>query len=344
MPMVIIVIVNWCGAADTVGCLESLLRLDQEDVSVIVCDNGSNDGSIDTIKSWADGRIAADRSGPAWSCLPDQRVRNNFDYEVVTGRKLGESSGPMPFLTIVDIGDNLGFAGANNVGIRRALAWDDTRFVWLLNNDAIVAPTSLGAMLRYCTADPTIGLCAATLLHFDQPDQIQALGAIHNRWTARAQVIGLGGDAAKLPSTETIERQMHLVPGASMFASRPFLETVGPMADDYFLYFEEADWMKRMGNRFRQAYARDAVVYHRGGATIGSSLLGRPSDTSLYYLTRNALLFTIRNDIAVLPSVFLRVCLDTWRFFVRQDRCGWRTSVSAIYDFLRGRTGKRQPG
>ncbi|HKT37608.1 MAG TPA: glycosyltransferase, partial [Ktedonobacterales bacterium] len=50
--------------------------------------------------------------------------------------------------------ENLGFAGANNVGLRAA---QDSEYVVLLNDDVIVTPGWLGALLRYLD-DPQIGL------------------------------------------------------------------------------------------------------------------------------------------------------------------------------------------
>ena len=52
---VYIIIVNWNGWKDTIECLESVFRNDFPAYQVIVCDNGSQDGSLDKIKAWATG-------------------------------------------------------------------------------------------------------------------------------------------------------------------------------------------------------------------------------------------------------------------------------------------------
>ena len=56
-----------------------------------------------------------------------------------------------------------------------------------------------------------------------------------------------------------------------MLVSRDFLDEVGLMDESYFLYYEETDWAMRGKERYRLAYADDAVVYHKEGASIGSS-------------------------------------------------------------------------
>ena len=44
-PSVVVVVLNWCGEADTAACLESLARSDYPALQVLLVDNGSPDGS-----------------------------------------------------------------------------------------------------------------------------------------------------------------------------------------------------------------------------------------------------------------------------------------------------------
>jgi GT2 family glycosyltransferase len=64
-----------------------------------------------------------------------------------------------PDVTVIQSGANLGFAGGNNVGIRHALE-QGAEYVWLLNNDTLVDPDALGALVRHAQADPRAGLSA----------------------------------------------------------------------------------------------------------------------------------------------------------------------------------------
>lgn len=55
---VAIVVLNWNGWADTIACLESLRRLDAAaPARLIVCDNGSTDGSAPRLAAWAIEKI-----------------------------------------------------------------------------------------------------------------------------------------------------------------------------------------------------------------------------------------------------------------------------------------------
>jgi GT2 family glycosyltransferase len=99
---------------------------------------------------------------------------------------------------------------------------------------------------------------------------------------------------------------MNYVEGASMLVSRSFLDEIGLMCEDYFLYFEEADWATRAKDRFNLGYAPKSIVYHKVGACVGTSSNPlKKSYTCDYFNIRNRLLFTRRFYPAALPTVWL---------------------------------------
>ena len=55
-----IVLLNWRGWRDTIACLQSIFASTDRHYRVIVCDNGSADGSLDHIEAWAQGAIAVE--------------------------------------------------------------------------------------------------------------------------------------------------------------------------------------------------------------------------------------------------------------------------------------------
>jgi len=106
-PLVVVVLLNWNGWRDTLVSLESLAASAYPNARVVVCDNGSTDGSPERLREWADARPEL---GPAW--------------------------------TLISTGANLGFTGGCDVGIAHALA-AGADYVFLLNNDARVDPEAL---------------------------------------------------------------------------------------------------------------------------------------------------------------------------------------------------------
>lgn len=288
MKQVYVVIVNWNGWRDTVECLQSLLELTYAQFKVVVCDNGSADRSVDKIKEWA-----------------KQHGIDNMEY----GRAEAEAGGGVadPWLVLIRNGENLGFAGGNNVGLRYALARGDCAYAWLLNNDTVVDPNALTRLVERMEQQPSAGICGSTILLHDNPEKVQALGGgYYCHWIGLPWHYGRFAFRRKRFNQSRAEAWMNYVEGASLIVSRPFLVEIGLMCEDYFLYFEEADWAIRGEGRFELAYSPESIVFHKVGSSIGTS--SNPAKKSLicdYFNVRNRLFFTSRFYPYALPAIYL---------------------------------------
>lgn len=329
-----VLLVNWNGWADTIECLESLCRLESLPSQIVVCDNASADNSLHYIKAWADGLLSP-RSVPTGSRLPQMAGPVAWvEYDRATAEAGGHDEDDA-WLVLVRVGENRGFAGGNNVGLRYLLARGDSDYVWLLNNDTVVAPEALSALLRRMVAKPEAGMCGSTLLHYAVPRRVQACGGgYYCRWIGLPWHIGQFCPADRLPSVAHVERWMNYVVGASLLVSREFLVDVGLMTEDYFLYFEETDWAVRATGRYSLAYASDSLVYHKIGRSIGtSSDPRRKSPLCDFYAIRNRLLFTRRHYPLSLPTVYLSVVAA---FLVRLLLGEWQRA-GIVWRLLTGR-------
>ena len=166
--MIYIVVLNWNGWQDTIECLESVFRLDYPSYRVIVCDNGSEDGSLEHIKAWAEGRldVAIPQRNPLRSLThpPVPKPIAYVKYDRQQAERGGDPRNANSRLILIQTGANLGFAGGNNVGLRYALARDDFHYVWLLNNDTVVAdPQVLNNLVQ--TSDG-IAICSTVILDY----------------------------------------------------------------------------------------------------------------------------------------------------------------------------------
>jgi GT2 family glycosyltransferase len=313
MKRVYVLVVNWNGWADTIECLESVFRLDHPDVRVIVCDNDSSDDSLGRLVAWAEGEATAspDRAESSHRHLTEPPVAKPLSYSVYD-RTTAEEGGDRsldPQLTLIRTGGNLGFAGGNNVGLRYAQARGDFDYVWLLNNDTVAEPRALSALIARMAEKPAAGMCGSTLAFYGRPDRVQARGGgWYCKWIGLPWHIGQQERTDRRASSERVEKWMNYVVGASMLVSREFLSEVGLMTEDYFLFFEETDWIQRADSHFTLAYAPQSIVYHKVGSSIGtSSDPRRKSALCDYYAIRNRLLFTRRFHPEALPTVYLSV-------------------------------------
>ena len=335
-----VILLNWNGWKDTVECLESVFRLACEDFRVVVCDNASTDGSVEKIKQWARGELAAECANPELSGLTSPPVAKPIQFREMTREQAERCTGGCEApLTLIQTGGNLGFAGGNNVGLRLALINPDCRYFWLLNNDTVVQPTALSAMLHRMRQRPEVGLCGSLNLSYYNPQEVQAQGGkTYRRWTARVRTPA----ALTVDELDGHPAPMEYINGASMLASREFLEGVGLMEESYFLYFEELDWAMRARGKFDLAYARDSVIYHKEGASIGSHPDRRKrSAASDQYLSRSRVLFTKRFFPWALPSVLAWTCLAATYRLCRGDGKRAMSMFPSMWEGLTTPVGSR---
>jgi GT2 family glycosyltransferase len=321
-PKVYVVVLNWNNWRDTVECLESLGRLDYPMFEIVVCDNASTDGSVAMIERWARGEIDAPCPSADPRIVGLTRPPLAKPIAVRRLRDGDEAVGALDWpagLTIVELAANHGYASGNNAGLRLAQRRGDAAFVWILNNDTVVEPAALAALVERCRADPRIGLCGSRLMHYGEPDRAQAAGGgVYRPATAVPSIIGAGATLDRLPPAQDVERRMSYVIGASMLASMAFVRAVGTMREDYFLYFEELDWALRAGDRFTLGYAPASVVYHKEGSTAGSSGDWRTrSEISDLCAIRNRLLITRRYYAPWYPLVFATIVAVLFRRLLR---------------------------
>jgi GT2 family glycosyltransferase len=178
--------------------------------------------------------------------------------------------------------------------------------------------------------DSSIGICGATVTYLDAPEKVQTLaGGRFQPALGRCHPIGFGTTLNETIDRDVVEAQLAYVNGAAAFVRRGYVEQIGLMREDYFLYFEEFDWAIRGRGKFRLGYAPDAVVLHEVGASIGTDDFGNASPLSTYYLTRNRLKFLWRFAPASLPGAIADTMLEAARA-ARQGRWDYvRTVVCA---------------
>lgn len=313
--MCYVVLLNWNGWRDTTECLASLLPSLSADTSVVICDNASADNSIAEISSWVAAHYPA--LGPVLLTRADV---------------LGGAAPEGGRVFIIDNAANLGFAAGNNSGVRLAMNDPACRYVWLLNNDTTVDAESLSAAVAHMEGDPSIGICGSTLVYFHEQDKVQAFGgAVYSRWTGRSRHVGAFARRSDVPTDPSeVEREMSYVVGAAMLVSRAFIEQVGYMREDYFLYCEEIDWASRGRGRFRLGYAPGSVVLHKEGASIGTSASGG-SPLSLFYLFRNRIRYACRFSPLFVPSVLFFCAVDVAKLVIKRR---WPQAKAAIRGIL----------
>jgi GT2 family glycosyltransferase len=310
---VVAVVLNWNGWQDTVECLEGLLASREVPAQIVVCDNGSIDGSLTRLREWAACNAVA------------------FE-EFVPGLTQATPFAPLVF---INNGENRGFAAGNNAGIHFAVERARADYVWVLNNDAVPDPRALERMLETARGDASIGMVGSALVRHDDPETIQALGGgyilpviCHDTQLAAGKPI------CDVPAG-AIELE-HLI-GASMLVRAAAIRDVGLMDETYFLYREETDWCIAMRRRGWNLYCRtDATVRHKQARSIGFK-----SPLHDYYAVRNMLRLVKKFYPAQLPTAMAYyACRSLLPKLARMQFARIGAVLRALRDFLAGTEGR----
>lgn len=309
---VAVVLLNYRGAADTLACLDSLLAQDRLFERLFICDNASPDDSWDRLHAGLRARepaLTAARARAGWGERPAWAASR-------ADRSAHDPAAQAAWVVLHDNQANGGFAAGNNAGLRLALADPAVGYFWLLNNDTELPAGTLNALLAAAAARPDVDLWGNTVAYHHDPDRVQALGGGQmNRWTAETRHIGAfasrAGWSPGEPVVAKVEAQLDYALGASMFATRRWLQQVGLLSEDYFLYYEELDWALR-GRRLglRIGFAPAAVVLHKEGATIGTDP-GGGSPLSVHHLHRSRTIF-VRKHFGV-PMLLASTFRSGWQ-------------------------------
>ncbi len=271
------------------------------------------------------------------------------DFEVV----VCENGGPAAFnaqlaalpsrlahgqpVQVVQAPRNLGYAGGVNYGMAQAPganAW------WVLNPDTLPKPDALSL----CLERLAVGDCEAVGCVVELPGgTVQSYGGRWQMAFGRAVSIGWNAPINRPVDAQAIERAQNYLNGAVMLVSRRFLEVVGPMREDYFLYCEEVEWFlraRRLG--IRLGFTPFARVGHEGGVTTGSYAQFRDMPkTPVYLNARNRILVTRDLSPILTPIVALGALISLTLRFGR--RRAWRQLGYALGGWWAGLLGRRGP-
>ncbi len=248
-PSLLIVVVNFRTPQVTIDCLRALAAEVPSipDLRVIVVENGSGDGSAIAIQS-----AIQEEGWSDWSHL-------------------------------LPLQENLGFAGGNNVGIRKVWQADHeegrerSRYVLLLNSDTLVHQ----GCLRYCVdlmdKHADVGAMSCRLLNADGTLQVVA----RKFMSPLRLVVGVTGLPWKLPGwfgwaqteyrgwdMETKAGDPDWIGGAFMLLKTDTMDQIGLLDEDFFFYGEDAEYCFRIRHAgWRIHYDPSMTTTHFGGSS-----------------------------------------------------------------------------
>jgi GT2 family glycosyltransferase len=232
-------------------------------------------------------------------CLNSLRDQSFRDFETLlvdsgsTDGSLGFVAESFPEVKTIALGENRGFSGAVNAGIRAS----ETELVALLNNDTEQNPGWLEALVRAAEDHPEAGLFASKLVDFHDRRLLDGAG----------DAMRLSGLPYRLGHGER-DRGRFDVPGyvfgacaAAALYRRSLFDEIGLFDEDFVSYCEDGDLSFRAQLAgYRCFYVPGSVVYHMGSASTG----GKRSPTATRLGTRNSFSLLVKNlPLSTVPHI-----------------------------------------
>lgn len=206
-----------------------------------------------------------------------------------------------PKVRILEIKENRGYAGANNIGVKNALG----KYVLLLNNDTKVTPKFLEPLVEKMEKDNQIGAVQPQIRHMIKQDVIDSIGSF---FTFTGFLYHYGYFQSYNHKKYQKELSVYSVKGACFLMKKKDYIELGGIDESFVTYVEESDLCHRIllsGKKI--IYVPKSVVYHFGG---GDMSIMTKSEVVIFRSFRNRYVSYLKNLglkklVIVLPVHFL---------------------------------------
>ena len=252
------------------------------------------------------------------TCLDSLRAQTWPHVEVIVADN-GSTDGSQelisreyPGVKVLSLGENKGFTGGCNAGMREARG----RYLALLNNDVETDPRCVEEIVAAFERHPEAGLIASKMLLFDRRDFFHTAGDFY-------RIDGIPGNRGVWDRDEgqyDQEEYVFSACGGSAAYRRVMLDQIGLLDEDFYFSCEDVDiaWRAQLAG-WRCVYAPRAVVFHKLSASGGGV-------TASFYNGRNFIYLLVKDY----PS-------DLWRSHYRHIM---RSQLRVTTDALRAWRGE----
>lgn len=197
----------------------------------------------------------------------------------------------MKWVELIETGDNLGFAGGNNVALKKATS----RYAMLLNSDLeFKADSNFDVLIEYMDNHPEAGMITPRVEFVNGKIDPACHRGEPTPWAAFTYFLKL---EALLPKSKLFGQyhqhykdlnSHHLIDacsGAAMMVRTSAMDEVGYLDDRYFMYAEDLDWSRRFRDAgYQVVYHPEAkVTHHKYKSGIKSSSKKIAKTTNRYF-------------------------------------------------------------
>lgn len=228
---------------------------------------------------------------------------------------------------IIFLDENKGFAGANNVGIEFASKYNPDYYL-LLNNDTIVDKDFIEPMIKVFENDNKVGIVTGKIFYYNS-DILWFGGSHFDEKFGEYKISGIGKKDSEIYNEQ---QQINYATGCLMMISKNLIKEVGLLNEDYFLYYEDADYcIRTIKKGLKIIYEPQSIIYHKESRSTKKG-----SDSYYYYIIRNYFYYIKKFNNRIKYKVNKQIILlkDVFR-----GRIKLMVFLKAYFDFKSNKMG-----
>ena len=205
---------------------------------------------------------------------------SQVDHEVVVVDNASDDGTPdylrtrWPGIRLIEAGENVGFARANNMAIRQTFG----ELVLLLNPDTIVSGDAIDRLVRVLETDSTAAIAGPRIVDREGRAEL-SFGRMISPLAELRQKVLVRGHVHRTPVITSIvelmsrrSKTVDWVSGACLLIRRADLEAVGLLDERFFLYTEDVDLCASIRQRGRRVlFVADVEIVHLRGRSVASA-------------------------------------------------------------------------
>jgi len=214
---------------------------------------------------------------------------------------------------VIESKENLGFASANNIGIKYAIK-NKFEYVMLLNNDTEVHNKFLTPLLNSLQNDNSLGAVQPLIMNYNNRLKVWNSGGYLNNFFG-------------FPYTKKVnnkQRQIDWITGCCILLKTKVIKNVGLLDEHFFAYFEDVDWslrIKKLG--YKLSVTESSVIFHHGTKSSNNSNIEGNLSPFVHYLNIRNHIYLIKkhshkfNFMGVLLYQFVKILFYSIYFILR---------------------------
>ena len=209
---------------------------------------------------------------------------------------------------------NLGFTGANNIGINYAIK-NQFEYVMLLNNDTEIDKNFINPLLKAFQKYNKLGAVQPVIMNFYQNKKV---------WNAGGNLNKFFGYTSVIKKPKYINRKIDWITGCCILIKTEVIKKVGLLDENFFAYYEDVDWSIRIKKAgYDLAVVKSSLIYHHGSKASKNESSEGTLSPFVHYLNIRNHIFLLRknkdifNSFGILVFQFFKILSYSLYFTIR---------------------------